>query len=183
MCPTRSQNLQQPSLQIQACLGSHWCAGVMYTRMVIGKTLPSPVLALGLCTNLCCVVIVSCQPSGCFPHRGAKSRHIHFLLGPLLGASHTLTTMVGSPWSLLTASHTLAFSTLPQIGGTIIQDILSRRKDSSAEGPGPLLTLRIWKARLLPSLFSQLFREKEGRGRYVGRGILPPNTRHSEAPV
>lgn len=43
--------------------------------------------------------------------------------------------MVGPPRSLLTASHTLAFSTLPQIGGTVIQDILSRRKDSSAGGP------------------------------------------------
>lgn len=127
---------------------------------------------------LCQLVCAMCSSSPTSRWDGFHTEycHIHFLLGPLLGALQTLTTMVGLP-GLCSQPATLLLSPLSL---TITQGLLSRKDSSTGHGaPAHLQN----SGSLTPSLLTQLFREKEGRGRYARGEIFPQNTRHSEVPV
>lgn len=95
--------------------------------MVIVRTLPCPVLSFGLYTHLFVLCVHCLLPAfGMLSTQRSQVTPHSFSPGPSPGSPRTLPTMVGQPWSVLTASHSLFLSTPPQFGDTVIQDILSR---------------------------------------------------------
>lgn len=122
--------------------------------------------------RVCCVVIVSHQPSGWLPHRGAEEFHVHFLPQPLLRALQAFTTIKGPTQSSHHQPHAcLLFS--PSLWRHHHPRYPEQDRLPGCVGPCAHVYPQNSPDVPPPSLFKQPCRANEGRGRHNKEGKPP----------